>query len=210
MDNVKKAFLAKTPDIVKKLNLRNMDAFVYEDSKSMVEDLLSKIPAGSSITWGGSETLTECGLMAALQDKDYDLMDRSKVAPEAMREFYSKAFLADIFLMSSNAITYDGELVNTDGNGNRLAFMMQGPKEVFIIVGMNKFVHSVEEGIHRIENIAGPANTQRLHRDTPCVLTGRCGHCFGDGSVCSHTVVTRRFGQKNRAKVFIVAENLGY
>ena len=211
MNNVQKAFSAAIPGIIMNLQKRNMEAFFYEDSKSMVEDILSKIPGGSSITWGGSESVKECGLMDAIQNGSYELLDRTTAkTPEESRIFYSKAVMADVFLMSSNAITYDGELINIDGNGNRLACMMQGPKEVFIIVGMNKFVSTVEDGIHRIETIAAPANVQRLDRQTPCHTLGKCAHCFSDGSVCSHTVVTRRFSQKNRVKVFIVAENLGY
>lgn len=211
MNNLQAAFSAAVPNIIKNLALRNIEAFYYEDSKAMVADILKRIPAGSSITWGGTESVIECGLMDAIHNGSYVLLDRAEAkTPEEKREFYGKAVMADVFLMSTNAITYDGELINIDGNGNRLACLMQGPKEVFIIVGMNKFVGSVEEGIHRIENIASPANVQRLHKDTPCYKLGRCAHCFSKDSICSHTVITRRSGTPGRIKVFIVPENLGY
>ncbi len=211
MNNLQAAFSAAVPGIIKNLKTRNIDAFYYENSKIMVEDILTKIPAGSSITWGGSESVVECGLMAALHNGSYTLLDRAAAkTPEERREFYGKAVMADVFLMSTNAITYSGELINIDGNGNRLACLMQGPKEVFIIVGMNKFVGSIEEGIHRIENIAAPANVQRLHKDTPCNALGRCAHCFSPESICSHTVITRRCSQPGRIKLFIVPETLGY
>lgn len=211
MNNLQAAFSAAIPNVIKNLKQRNMEAFYYENSKAMVEDILSKIPAGSSITWGGSESVIECGLMDAIQNGTYTLLDRTSANTlEERREFYSKAVMADVFLMSTNAITYDGELINIDGNGNRLACLMQGPKEVFIIVGMNKFVGSVEEGIHRIENIAAPANVQRLHKETPCHTLGKCAHCFSASSICSHTVITRRSSHPGRIKLFIVPENLGY
>lgn len=211
MTNLQAAFQAAVPGIIENLKKRNMEAFYYENSKDMVADILAKIPTGSSITWGGSESVKECGLMDAIQNGSYTLLDRATAkTPEEQRIFYSKAVMADVYLMSTNAITYDGELINIDGNGNRLACLMQGPKEVFLIVGMNKFVPSVEEGIHRIENIAAPANTQRLHKDTPCYHQGRCGHCFSPQSICSHTVITRRCGQPGRIKLFMVPENLGY
>lgn len=211
MTNLQAAFRAAVPNIIKNLAKRNIEAFYYENTEAMVENILKKIPAGSSITWGGSESVVECGLMDAIQNGDYTLLDRMTAAtPEERRSFYGKAVTADVFLMSTNAITYDGELINIDGAGNRLSCLLHGPKEVFIIVGMNKFVGSIEEGIHRIENIAAPANTQRLNKETPCHATGRCGHCFSPNSICSHTVITRRCSQPNRIKVFIVPENLGY
>lgn len=210
MNNLQNAFSAAVPNIIKNLEMRNIEAFYYENSKAMVEDILTRIPAGSSITWGGSESVTECGLMDAVKNGSYVLLDRTTAnTPEERRAFYGKAVMADIFLMSTNAITYDGELINIDGNGNRLACLMQGPKEVFIIVGRNKFVGSIEEGIHRIENIAAPANVQRLHKDTPCYKLGKCAHCFKE-SICCHTVITRRSSHPGRIKVFIVPENLGY
>lgn len=210
MNHLQAAFSAAIPNIIKNLKQRNIEAFYYENSKAMVEDILTKIPAGSSITWGGSESVVECGLMDAIQNGSYTLLDRvNAVTPEEKREFYSKAVMADVFLMSANAITYNGELINIDGNGNRLACLMQGPKEVFIIVGMNKFVGSVEEGIHRIENIAAPANVQRLQKETPCHTLGKCAHCY-ENSICCHTVITRRSSHPGRIKLFIVPENLGY
>lgn len=211
MNNLQAAFSAAVPNIIKNLAVRNIEAFYYEDSKAMVEDILTKIPAGSSITWGGAESVIECGLMDAIKNGSYELLDRAAAkTPGERQEFYGKAVMADVFLMSTNAITYSGELINIDGNGNRLACLMQGPKEVFIIVGMNKFVGSIEEGIHRIENIAAPANVQRLQKDTPCHTLGRCAHCFSKDSICSHTVITRRSSHPGRIKVFIVPENLGY
>ncbi len=211
MNHLQTAFSAAVPGVIMNLKKRNIDAFYYENSKAMVEDILTKIPTGSSITWGGSESVTECGLMDAIRKGSYTLLDRTCAkTPEERREFYGKAVMADVFLMSTNAITYNGELINIDGNGNRLACLMQGPKEVFIIVGMNKFVGSIEEGIHRIENIAAPANVQRLQKETPCHTLGRCAHCFSAESICSHTVITRRCSQPGRIKLFIVAENLGY
>lgn len=211
MNNLQAAFNAAVPGIIMNLKKRNIEAFCYENSKAMVEDILTKIPAGSSVSWGGSESLKECGLMDAIQNGSYTLIDRfSAKTAEEKRELYGKAVMADVYLMSTNAITYDGELINIDGVGNRLACLMHGSKEVFIIAGMNKFVGSIDEGIHRIENIAAPANVQRLNRNTPCHALGKCTHCFSEESVCSHTVITRRNPHPGRIKVFLVPENLGY
>ena len=202
------ALTAKT--IIKELEKRNMEGFFCENSKEAVETVLSMIPEGSTISWGGSETIKECGLMDAIREGNYNLLDRSVVAPEDYREFFGKVVMSDAFLMSSNAITVNGELVNIDGVSNRLACLLHGPQHVFVIVGMNKLVSDVPAAIGRIRNIACPANTLRLNRNTPCALTGKCGDCYSPDSICSQIVITRRTSQPKRIKVILVAENLGY
>ena len=116
---------------------------------------------------------------------------------------------ADAFLMSSNAITLDGELINIDGRGNRVSFLIYGPDEVFVIAGMNKIVTDVPSGIERVRNMATPPNTVRLNRDTPCAKTGRCGDCLTN-SICSQIVVTRTSMIPSRIKVILIGEELGY
>ena len=208
MDHLQAAFAAAAPGIIKNLEKRNMEGYFYESSSEMVKDVLSKIPAGSSITWGGSESVGESGLMTAICAGPYKLLDRAGAkTPEEKRLFYSQAVLADVFLMSTNALTYDGELINIDGNGNRVACLITGPQQVYCVVGMNKLVSSVENGIQRIHDIAAPASVQRLNRKTPCAVSGRCGDCYGAESICSQIVVTRRSGIKGRIKVLLVAEN---
>lgn len=202
------ALTAKT--IIKELEKRNMEGYFCADSKEAVEKVLSLIPEGSTISWGGSETIKECGLMDAIKAGNYNLLDRSMVSPEEYREFFSKVVMADAFLMSSNAITQKGELVNIDGASNRLACLLHGPKNVFVIVGMNKLTSDVPAAIGRIRNTACPANTLRLNRQTPCAITGVCGDCYSQDSICSQIVVTRRSSQPKRIKVILVAENLGY
>ena len=187
-----------------------MEGYFCESSKDAVNLVLSQLPANATISWGGSETIKECGLMDALCNGNYNLLDRSKISLEEYREFYSKVVMADAFLMSSNAITENGELVNIDGAANRLACLLHGPQSVYVIVGMNKLVCDVPAAIGRIRNVACPANTLRLNRKTPCSVTGKCGDCYSQDSICSQIVVTRRSTQPKRIKVVLVAENLGY
>lgn len=211
MNHLQSSFAAAAPGIIKNLEKRNMEGYFYERSADMVKDVLSHIPAGSSITWGGSESVTESGLMDAINSGAYNLLDRSvPKTPEEKRIFYSHSVLADAFLMSTNAITFDGILVNVDGNGNRVACLITGPTEVYVIAGMNKIVGTIEEGINRVRNLAAPSNVQRLNRNTPCAKTGKCADCFSPDSICSQIVITRRSGIKGRIKVLLVAENLGY
>lgn len=210
MTRQQEGFAASAKTIIKELEKRNMEGFFCENSAEAVKLVLSMIPEKSSVSWGGSETIKECGLMDALRSGDYELLDRSKIAPEEYREFFGKVAMSDAFLMSTNAITTSGELVNIDGASNRLACLLHGPLNVYVIVGMNKLVSDVPAAIGRIRSVACPANTLRLNRNTPCALTGRCGDCYSQDSICSQIVITRRSSQPKRIKVILVAEHLGY
>lgn len=205
------AFQTAAEGIIKKLNSRNMEGYFFADSSSCVKAITDLIEDGSVISWGGSESIKECGLMDAIRSGNYTLVDRlTASSPEESRELYVKAVLSDYYLMSTNAITYDGELINIDGNGNRVACLIHGPKNVILVVGMNKLVPDVESGYARVRNIASPANAKRLNRNTPCFKIGKCGNCLADDCMCNQVVITRRSGIPGRIKVFFVAEELGY
>lgn len=210
MTKQQEGFALTAKSIIKELEKRNMEGYFCETAEEAVRTVLSLLPEHATVSWGGSETLKECGLMEALENANYTLLDRSAVAPEDYREFYSKVVMADAFFMSSNAITENGELVNIDGAANRLACLLHGPQSVYVIVGMNKLVCDVPAAIGRIRNVACPANTLRLNRKTPCSVTGKCGDCYSQDSICSQIVITRRSTQPKRIKVILVAEPLGY
>ena len=199
--------------IIKGLEKRNMEGVFCETKEDALAKALSYIEEGSSVTWGGSMSISEIGLMDAVKNGNYEIIDRSVAKNyDEQREIFSKAVLADYYLMSSNAITLDGELINIDGTGNRVACLTYGPKNVIMIVGMNKVVNDVEDGIKRVRNFASPPNTLRLVLKTPCSMTGRCGDCYGDTCICSQIVVTRRqsAAMRGRIKIILVGESLGY
>lgn len=211
MTNKQKAFAAAADTIIKNLEKRNMEGYFFADSASCVKTILSMMPKGSSIAWGGSETLTECGMMEALSPGDYQLIDRMQAKdPEEARALYARIVLSDFYFMSTNAITLDGQLVNIDGAGNRVACLIHGPGNVMVIAGMNKLASDVESAVKRVRDIASPANAVRLDKNTPCHATGRCADCLSPDCICSQTVITRRSRDKGRIKVFLIAEELGY
>lgn len=200
--------------IIEKLNLRNMEGYyaaTKEEALEMIkENFLTK---GVSVGWGGSMTLSEVGVMDYLKSEDcpcvvYDRMLAK--TPEEVKEMKANLFNADYFLMSTNAITLDGELVNIDGTANRVCYLCYGPENVLIVAGMNKVTTNVEEGIHRVKNIASPPNTIRLCKKTPCATTGRCADCLAEDCICSQVVITRRSTVKGRIKVLLVGEELGF
>ena len=157
-------------------------------------------------------TLSESGIMNMLQNRtDITLLDRSKAKDAAeTKQIYHDALSSDVYFMSSNAITKDGELINIDGNGNRVAALIYGPEHVVLVVGMNKVVSTVDDGIRRVHDIAASANGVRLSKSTPCAVTGFCHDCLSPECMCSHTVITRRSGVADRIHVILVGETLGY
>lgn len=211
MSFVKQSNTNAAATIIKGLQKRNMEGYFCETSEEAVEKALSMMPEGSVISWGGSMSINECGLMDAVKAGNYTLIDRAAAKnPQEKREIFAKTVMADYYLMSTNAITMDGELVNIDGFGNRVACLCSGPENVIVIAGMNKVVKTVEDGIDRIRTKAAPPNTVRLNKNTPCAKTGVCGNCFAPDCICGQIVVTRRSGIPGRIKVILVNEDLGF
>lgn len=197
--------------IIKNMAKKNIEGYYCATSAEAVEKALSLMPEGASVTWGGSMTLTECGLMDALKTANYELIDRDTAkTPEDSRLMYAKQVMADYYLMSSNAITIDGELVNIDGRANRVSCLCWGPQNVIIIAGMNKVCSDVESAVQRVRNFAAPPNCVRLNRNTPCTQTGKCGDCYSPDCICSQVLITRRSSTPNRIKVILVGKELGY
>ena len=197
--------------IIKNLEKRQMEGFYCPDRESALQKALELMPEGSSIGWGGSMTIREIGLMDAIHNGKYKIIDReSGTTPEETRRLYGEICCSDFFLMSTNAITVNGELINIDGRANRVSFLCYGPQNVIVVAGMNKIVSDVESGFKRVRDIATPPNTVRLNKNTPCAVTGKCGDCFSPDCICSQFVYTRRSQVPGRIKVILVGEELGF
>lgn len=207
MSNKKIAFKKTAQVILKWLEKRNMEGYYFETSAEAVEAALKMMPEGSVIAHGGSATFSESGMLEAIQNGNYTLIDR---ASQNARENFAKAVMSDYYFMSTNAITLKGELVNIDGNSNRVACLCHGPSHIMMFVGMNKVAADVESAVKRVRTYACPANADRLNRQTPCGITGVCGDCLADDCFCNQIVITRRSGHKGRIKVFLIGEELGF
>lgn len=189
-----------------------------EDVVPLVKTLINK---GESVSCGGSVTLDETGVKALMQNGDYDFIDRSGLEGEQLRNAYIKTFGCDTFFTSSNAVTENGELYNVDGNSNRVAALLYGPKSVIVVCGINKIVKNIDEAIKRVKTIAAPQNTIRLGIETPCGKTGECvslrkenpelcDGCHGDTRICCNYVVSAQQRHVDRIKVIIIGEEYGY
>lgn len=197
--------------IIEKFNKRGIEGYYCENAEDALLTAKRFLTPGCSISWGGSETLSEIGFFEELYASDYILYDRnSATTPEEKSEIYSKIVTSDYYFMSSNAISLDGQLINIDGAGNRVACLITGPKNVIIIAGMNKIVTDVQTGIERVRNIAAPPNAVRLGYKTPCAELGRCANCLNDDCMCCEIVITRKSRIPGRIKVILVGEELGF
>ena len=200
--------------LIKKMEKRQFEACYCATKEEALSKAKDYFFDGCSITCGGSATLKEMGLKQYLETEggekyNYINRDLAKSAQEK-REVFAKAALADFYLMSSNAVTLDGELINVDGVGNRVAALCFGPANVIVIVSMNKVVKDVEAAIWRTRNIAAPPNALRLNCDTPCASIGSCGNCLKPDCICADIVVTRFSRIPGRVKVILVGEEMGY
>ena len=197
--------------VIKNLARRNIEAFYCPTSREAVDKLLEMIPQGSSVTWGGSMSIRDIGIPAALADAGkYGVYDRDK-APDraAATEIYLKAFSCDYYLSSANAITEDGVIVNIDGTGNRVAAITFGPRNVIFVIGMNKLTQNVDAALARARSLAAPVNTARFDIQTPCKLDGVCHNCLSDDCICNY-IHYLRHSPKGKHKVILVGESIGY
>lgn len=197
--------------LIGKFARRNMEAFYCETAEDAKTLVLSMIPEGSVVTSGGSVTLDETGILRALQSEKYTYLKRSaSTDPREIQARYAEQVQADYFLMSTNAFTADGELVNIDGSSNRLAMLLHGPRHVIVVAGMNKLAATREAALSRVHNMAAPPNAARLQKKTPCAVTGLCGDCLSPETICCQEVITRYSRIPGRIKVVLVGENLGF
>lgn len=210
MDCVKKQKELLAAVTVKNLKKRHFDAYYCESREEAVTTALSLIKEGDTVTWGGTMTLAESGLRRALDDYPCTVIDRDAVPPEERGEIMRRAFFADVFIMSANAISADGELVNIDGTANRVAALCFGPRSVIVIAGMNKVTPDLTSALSRARNVAATRNVQRFDVDTPCKKTGVCSDCKCADSICSQVVVTRLARPEGRIKVILCGEDMGF
>lgn len=198
--------------MIQNFKKRNMEAFYCEDRASAVALAMELMKDGGTVGMGGTATVREIGLIDAIQNTpSLHFIDRDTAkTPEEKRAIFLETMSADYFLMSSNAVTVDGELVNIDGNGNRVACLIQGPEHVIVLAGMNKVVDDVDSGIARVGTHAAPPNAARLGTRTPCAALGHCTDCHSEDCMCCQIVVTRHSRHKGRIKVILIGEELGF
>lgn len=213
MSNAKKLYYDKRAEIlVKNLKSRHFDAYYCTDKESALEKALEFISKDQTVSWGGCESAAEIGLIQALQNGCYSTIDRSKGADaEERTRLMKQGMMADIFITGANGLSLDGQMVNIDGTGNRVAPIVYGPDSVIVIAGMNKVEDTIEDAVHRARTVAAPINKQRFENVvTPCSVTGACADCKAEGCICNQILITRHCRPVGRIKFILVGEDLGF
>lgn len=196
--------------VVAALEQRHFAARYCTTSEEAKAAVLALIEKDKVVSWGGSMTVTGLGIQAALKERGQPVLDRDTVqTPEEKKAIMKQALTSDVYLMSTNAISADGCLVNMDGNGNRLAALLYGPNQVIVVAGMNKVTATVSDAVQRVRNLAAPMNVQRFPGQSPCRVTGSCADCLSLDSICAQLVITRLCKPAGRIHVILVGEDLG-
>lgn len=197
--------------VVKNLRSRHFDAYYCATKEDALRQALSLIPEGATVGWGGCASAEEIGLVDAVRKGNYRPIDRNTGAtPEEKTALMKQAMLAEVFLTGTNALSQDGELVNIDGTGNRVAAIVYGPDSVIVIAGMNKVCATLEDAVTRARTVAAPMNSQRFTIQTPCNVTGACADCKSPQCICNQILITRHCRPAGRIKVILVGEDLGF
>ncbi len=214
----------KINEVIAALQKNNIDAVfapTKEDVKNIVKEIL---PLGCNIAAGGSVSVVECGVWDMIKSDDYRFMDRNRegITPDERLDVFRKTVGCDYYFCSANAITEKGELINVDGFGNRVASIAFGPEKIIAVVGVNKIVKDVAEGLLRVKRIAAPKNAVRLKIDLPCAKLGHCialekcdnpdftAGCNHERRICSSYLISGRQQKKGRITVILCGEELGY
>lgn len=197
---------------ISSLRRNNMAGFFVQDREELLLLLAELIPPGETVGCGDSATLEETGVFDFIRNGRYTFYDKHRggLTREEKRAIYLRNFDAGTFLTSTNAVTTDGKLFNIDGNGSRVAPMLYGPKQVIVVVGTNKLTDSTQDAIARTRQVAAPMDAKRLGKDTPCTKLGRCIDCRHAQRICNDFVLIAGQFVKDRIKVIIVNQALGY
>lgn len=197
---------------LKSLKQNNMQGFFAQDRCELFSLLEGFILQGSSVGSGDSVTLEQLGIFDFLRQGNYVFYDKHRLGltSDQKREIYLKNFSADTFITGCNAISADGKLVNIDGNGSRVAPMIYGPSQVIVVVGVNKITEDIHSAVNRVRQISAPMDAKRLKKDTPCTKLDRCIDCKHPQRICNDLVVIASQFDRDRIKVIILNEQLGY
>jgi L-lactate utilization protein LutB len=214
--------------VTSNLRKRDINAQYVPSQREALSAVMEMIPEGATVACGDSVTLEQIGVLDELRKrKQYKLIDplaRTEdghyvLGKESRLRTQKEAFLADVFLTGTNAITHDGKLVSIDALGNRVAPMIFGPEKVIVVAGVNKICKDVTQALERIHQVAAPLVAQRHYLkhhiqefgDLPCVRTGRCVDCIHESKICLNTVIIEGTYTlvKGRINVVLVGEELG-
>lgn len=209
-DMHKKYYEKRGAILVKNLQSRHFEAYYCATKEDALKKALELIPERATVGWGGVMSAHQIGLVEALNSGNYRPIDRDKwKTPGEKLQAAKDSMFADVFLTGANGLSLDGQMVNIDGTGNRVAAIVYGPKEVLVIAGMNKVTDTLEQAVERARTVAAPLNQQRFELNNPCTVTGSCADCKSETCICNQILITRHCRPVGRIKFILVGEDLG-
>lgn len=196
---------------LRNLRRNRFNCFYYETREEFLKEFSDSIKDGQRVAVGGSMTLFDLGIIDDLRSRDIEFIDRYApgLTQDQLKDVFRQSFFTDVYLTSSNAITEEGELYNVEGRGNRVAAMLYGPDQVYVVAGTNKIVRDLDSAIERVKTICSPKNNYRLQTVNPCMKTGKCEECNSVYRICRDYVLIRK-SEPGRITVFLINEDLGY
>jgi len=202
----------KCQETVRALNKNNFIGVYCENQAAALEYILAEAQTAVTIGFGGSMTITDIGVRERLAELGKELLNHNApgLSMEEKLQVMRRQLTCDLFLASANAVTYTGNVISIDGNGNRVASMIFGPQKVILVVGRNKLVNTVDEGLKRIKSWCAPLAAKRLNYATPCAATGFCADCNSPQRICTITVVLERKPRLSDLRILVVNEDLGF
>ena len=198
--------------VVEALKKNAFSAVYFKSGNEASEFIMDNIHEGDKVGFGGSMTVVKLGIQEKVKSMGGIVLDHGDQAlsPEEKMETMRGELLSDVFLCSSNAVTLDGELVNIDGVGNRVAAMTFGPKKVIVVVGVNKICKNEASAFDRLEQISAPKNNMRLNMPNPCTKTGVCMDCKSDARICRIYSIIKRKPVRTDLTVVVIGEDFGF
>lgn len=172
---------------------------------------LSRQITATTVGFAGSMTLEELGLYDLLRARN--TVHWHQRIPQGMtsQQVRLAANAAPIYISSANAVAETGEIVNIDGNGNRVASLFYGHEKVYIVVGKNKIAPDYDAALWRARNIAAPQNARRVGAKTPCAARAdRCYNCKSPQRICRGLSVLWGKPMTGAFEVVLIDQNLGF
>lgn len=189
--------------VIKALHKNNYASVTYVDrAEDAVPVILDMIPPDASIEMAGAASVSQLGILDLLRRRGNKGLDFPKPG-----EFPTER--RDVLLVSTNAITLDGKIVNTDGMGNRVTGMAFGVKKVILLIGANKIVKDVDEAIDRIQNTISPYHAKYIGVNTPCAKTEKCSDCTSPQRICNITTILLKKPPAVDFSIVLTGEDLG-
>lgn len=219
----------KGEKVVENLIKNNFEAYYRNDVESAAELLLSLIPQDATVGCGDSHTLFALNIedqlinkknctviphMSALNSHAYDNYEEDYIrigSKEEAREILIEYLTSNVFILGANAISLDGQIVNVDGTGNRVAGSMYGPDRIIVVAGINKIAEDVSSARARVAFTAAPMNNIKYSKyDMPCVKAGKCVDCRNPERICNITTIIHKKPSESDFHVIIIGEDMGF